>query len=378
MLPTSSFSSSTSSDIFSIDLQNLPSSDAVTGIYVDSTPAIPFNKIYVFGDSLVDTGNLFNATTFIQESIALSDSDIPIIPPSPPFFEGRFSNGQIWIDNVTEELDIDLFPASQLSVISSTTDILGPVTLDIPDPIPDILGDVPLIEPNPIVSPFFNGGTVSKSVNFAYGLATTGATGTGELADFIPGVERQIDFFLEDNLLAEQAADGDALYVLWAGSNDYFVPGADPEQVVDNIETGIESLFTAGARDFLVVNLPDLGAIPEANNPNLTTSPEELSELSDTHNLLLDSNLEELEDTLTGANITVLDVNTLFDDVLANPGEFGLTNVTEPFLNPLTFTPTVGANPDEFFFFDTLHPTEAGHAIISDFALETLGINADI
>ena len=121
-----------------------------------------------------------------------------------------------------------------------------------------------------------------------------------------------------------------------------------------------------------------MGVIPEANNPNLSTSPEELTELSDTHNLLLDARAEELKDTLTGADVKVLDVGSLFDEVIANPEEFGLTNVTDPFLDPLTFTPTVGANPDEYFFFDTLHPTAIGHSIISDFALESLAIEAEV
>ena len=83
------------------------------------------------------------------------------------------------------------------------------------------------------------------------------------------------------------------------------------------------------------------------------------------------------EDTLTGANITVLDVNSLLDDVIANPEEFGLTNVTEPFLAPLTLTPTAGANPDEYLFYDTVHPTVADYTLVRDLALETLAVEAE-
>ena len=83
------------------------------------------------------------------------------------------------------------------------------------------------------------------------------------------------------------------------------------------------------------------------------------------------------EHNLTGANITVLDVNSLLDDVIANPEEFGLTNVTEPFLDPLTLTSTAGANPDEYLFYDTVDPTVAGYTLVSDLALETLAVEAE-
>ena len=329
----------------------------------DSLPVKTYSNVYAFGDSLTDTGNLFNATT-IPDNVRFADwHNIPPTPSSPPYFEGRFSNGEIWIDNFANELDIELTPASELSFINPDSDLSSSVTK---------------IEDNFAVSPFFNGNTTNQSVNFAYGLATTGAEGTTEIGSFVPGMEQQVEFFVEDHLQAEQTADSNALYILWGGSNDYFVPDTDPEQVVDNIEAEVESLYDLGARDFLVVNLPDLGETPEADKPDLAVSAEELTELSDTHNLLLDSSVEEMEDTLTGAEITILDVDSLYEDVLANPEEFGLTNVTEPFLDPITFEPTAGANPDEYLFYDTLHPTVAGHALISDFALETLNIETEI
>ena len=241
---------------------DLAGSGALTGVDFSPEQASAYSNIYVFGDSLVDTGNLFNATTAIQESAASLGLDIPVLPPNPPYFDGRFSNGPLWIDNLADELNIDLTPATELSAISPGSDILSPVTL---------------IEGNPVVSPFFNGSTVNQSVNFAYGLGTTGAGGTGELSSFVPGVERQVESFIGDLVQANQAADPNALYVFWAGSNDYLSTDTQPEEVVDNLETQVESLYDLGARNFLVLNLPDLGVIPEANNPHRPLSPEELS-----------------------------------------------------------------------------------------------------
>lgn len=339
-------------DVARADL-NFAGSGALTGIDFSSQGDRAYSNIYVFGDSLSDTGNLFNLTSFAQESQALLGVDLPVIPPSPPYFEGRFSNGPLWVEKLAEELDIDLTPATELSVVSPGSEISSPVTL-------------------------IDGNTTNQSVNFAYALAQTGANGSTEIGKLVPGMERQVEFFVTDHLQADKAADSEALYILWGGSNDYFSPNADPEETIDNIEAEIESLYDVGGRNFLVVNLPDLGIIPEANNPELPASPEVLTALVNTHNSLLDSTVDELEDTLTGANLTILDINSLFGEVTENPEEFGFTNVTEPFLDPITLTPTAGADPDEYLFFDTIHPTEAGHNLVFDSAKEALGIESDI
>jgi hypothetical protein len=44
------------------------------------------DNIIVFGDSLSDTGNAFEATGRRE-------------PPSPPYFAGRFSNGPVWVED---------------------------------------------------------------------------------------------------------------------------------------------------------------------------------------------------------------------------------------------------------------------------------------
>src|SRR5215469_5066295 len=44
------------------------------------------DNIIVFGDSLPDTGNAFEATGHRE-------------PASPPYFDGRFSNGPVWVED---------------------------------------------------------------------------------------------------------------------------------------------------------------------------------------------------------------------------------------------------------------------------------------
>lgn len=51
--------------------------------------ATPLNHIVVFGDSLSDNGNLFEAMKHQ-------------LPQSPPYFAGRFSNGPVWVELLAE------------------------------------------------------------------------------------------------------------------------------------------------------------------------------------------------------------------------------------------------------------------------------------
>jgi len=148
-------------NVASLDL-NLSGSGAFTGIDFTSNQTADYSNIYIFGDSLSDTGNLFNTTSFLQDFPDTSALGIPVLPPSPPYFEGRFSNGPIWIENLADELGIDLAPSSELSVVSPGSNIQSPITV---------------IDGNPTVSPFFEGES-DRSINFAYGTATSGQTGT--------------------------------------------------------------------------------------------------------------------------------------------------------------------------------------------------------
>ena len=341
---------------------NLAGSGALTGLDFILPSADPtFSKIYTFGDSLSDPGNIFNLTTSVQPFEEFLGLDIPVIPTSPPYFEGRFSNGPIWVENLAEDLGLTITPSTELSVFSPEIPIPSAVTLT---------------SSGFEVSPFFNGATTASSVNFAFGGAQTGENGAGELGDFIPGVTTQVEWFVNDHQQVQQLADSSALYIIWAGPNDYLtIPDADPEEVVDNLETSIESLFNLGARNFLVSNIPDLGVVPLAQEPNPPVSSAQLTDFTEQHNSLLEETLDKLSGTLNGINLMPLDVDDLFNDILANPEEFGFTNISEPCLDPITLSSC--SNPDEYLFWDTVHPTASAHEILGEFALDTLATQSD-
>ena len=88
-----------------------------------------------------------------------------------------------------------------------------------------------------------------------------------------------------------------------------------------------------------------------------------LNALSAGFNGLLDAELDGLETSL-GVSIARLDIFGLTQEVIADPGAFGFTNVTDPAFDPSTGS--VVSNPDEYFFWDPVHPTRVAHRILGD------------
>ncbi|MBD2099809.1 SGNH/GDSL hydrolase family protein [Leptolyngbya sp. FACHB-261] len=258
-----------------------------------------FSNLYVFGDSLSDVGQLFNATG-------------GLFPPSPFYNNGRFSNGPVWVEYLAPQLGLGV----------------------------DLNNDFAL------------GGATTGTNNALDGLIDP--TGTLNL----PGLQQQIGSFTT----TRPAADPNALYIVWAGANDYLGGGiTNPAEPVSNLAQAITTLAGAGARTILVPNLPSLGALPNSQNPA------GLNALSEAHNTGLALTLNGLSQTLPQVDLIPLDINSLFQQAIANPSQFGFTNVTAPCLLNLTCT-----NPDEFLFWDTLHPTTAGHEIVANFAFDIL------
>ncbi|WP_178379472.1 SGNH/GDSL hydrolase family protein [Fischerella major] len=253
------------------------------------------NELYVFGDSLSDIGNAFNATEGFH-------------PSSPPYFQGRFSNGLVWVE----------YLASGLAL------------------------------------------TPKQNTNFAYGGATTGS---GNL-NGIPDLLTQVDSFIK----VYQQVDKNALYILWAGANDYLHGMSNPSLSINNISQAIQSLAKAGAKKILVANLPDLGNIPATRNSPYSGI---LSSATIAHNLGLANSLDLLKQKLGhDTQMIMFDVHSLYKEAITNPTKFGFTDVNTACLNNLASCD----NPDKFLFWDGIHPTTVAHRILAKAALKELKI----
>ncbi|MGG6263412.1 autotransporter domain-containing protein [Leptolyngbya sp. AN03gr2] len=249
----------------------------------------------VFGDSLSDNGNAFRTTG-------------GLIPPSPPYVNGRFTNGPVWIEDLAARLN------------------LTPTT-----------------------------------VNFAFGGATSGTANTLPIpSPLFPGTTTQVNLFLQNS----PRVSADQAFVVWTGANDYLGGGVtNPAIPVGNISSILQRLTAAGAEKLIVLNLPDLGKVPGTiGNPAQSAG---LTQLSAAHNQGLRASLQALAQSQPNVTIIPIDIAALVNEVTTEPARFGFTNVTTPCIG-------TGANCDQFLYWDALHPTTRAHRIISEYAFDIL------
>ena len=300
------------------------------------------NSFYVFGDSLSDNGNSFIGQNYVRDNLNPNFE----IAPSPPNFPGRASNGFVWTDYLAQENGLSLTPVLEFAQIA-------PV-------LKNSNGEYE-------INSSFGGNTATQSTNFAFG----GAKLVNDYSDpgnlFIPSISTQVDWFIKDLEVKQMQASKDALYVILGGANDYLSGDfSEPNEPVTVVEHAITSLYDAGARYFLVPNIPDLGNTPLAR----TFSDEEiafLTDVSNLHNDLLEKTLRKLKQYLPDIKIKFADFRALGIDITNDPFAFGLTNVTDSYLtweNP-DFS-TAGKNPDDYLFFDEIHLTTVAHLLIAD------------
>ncbi len=281
--------------------------------------------------------------------------------------------------------------------------------------------------------------TDPEGTNYAQGGAqVTNPMGVGQTPSpqGATPISAQVDYYLGK----ANRADGNALYSVWGGANDVFFNmglvgvGLPPGEAAlnmagsaQNLLGQVERLANAGARYILVPNLPDIGATPAmlldavaragAGNPaagdalvaaatvlamggadvatvqaNALAAAEAVLGMPAgsltpyfMQNVALGSSLSSVFNAtlLAGANasqanIISLDIHSLFNEAMADPGSFGLLNVTgTACTTPLSLQCTSDTlvdprAPGLFFFADPVHPTAIAHQVIADYAISVV------
>lgn len=180
-------------------------------------------------------------------------------------------------------------------------------------------------------------------------------------------MKQQLEAFIQSLNNAE--ADRDALYILWAGANDYLAGGVtDTTEPIANLTNAVRVLLNVGARQIMVANLPDLGSLPGTRKLRLSKG---LHALSVAHNTGLAASLKTLHQKFhsDAVEIILFDVDALTKQMWAEPGEFGFTNVTDSALARVAKFEGYG---DGFFFWDNIHPTTIVHLTLAKTAVSQL------
>lgn len=280
-----------------------------------------FSGIVVFGTSLSDPGNAF---ALVGAQGTPPDFTLnPLLIPASPYAIGghHFSNGATWIEQYAR-------PAG-----------LGE----------SVKGALATVDP--------------AATNFAVGAARAYNDGV----NFNLG--RQVDTFLARS---GGIASPTALYVIEMGGNDVrdafavYAAGGNGGPILAQglaaIAANIQRLYAAGAREFLVWTAPNIALTPAIGS--LGPQARALAaQLTQGFNAGLAQVLTQLR-ALPGVSLLTLDAYRLLGEIAAMPAAFGLANVTTACLTP-NVAPFQCQQADDYLFWDGIHPTKAGHAILA-------------
>ena len=271
------------------------------------TVLVPFAQVKADDSALFDEIIIFGASmSDTGNAFILTNGEFG----GPPNFGGRISNGPVWVEFLAENLGF------------------GTPTED--DPVP---GNS-------------EADGADKGTNYAVGGAASGDR-TSSLG--APNMGLQIEYLLVRD---GKTLDGDELIVIQGGGNEHSAVVA-----ARNILKNIRRLADAGGKYFLVNNHFRSSQAPVSND-----GPADDKFVAKYGELLADG-LDEIE---AEYDVTIyrFDMVGLTDDMIDDPGQYGLTNVT----TPLRQSPN--GDPDEFMWWDGVHFTTKIHAIFADAAAD--------
>jgi outer membrane lipase/esterase len=280
------------------------------------------DTIFVFGDSLSDGGNVYNVTG-------------KQFPPAP--YAQRFSNGPVAVEQFAAMAGVTLLPST---VSGSNYAYGGAATGAIP-------GTANVVSGSPSIDNYL---VASQGLTFLNGT----------------GIQNQINAF---DISGINFDPNHSLFVIWGGPNDIFtwLDGISTATINDvaagavgNIIQSISNLALQGAESFLIPDMVDLGNTPLGKSLG-GINQAGLSQITNNFNAFLGQGL----DAIVGVNIFRPDVNNLLQLVQENPLAYGFDNVTDACFDRSTSTPTLCQNPDRYLFWDSVHPTARGHALIA-------------
>jgi outer membrane lipase/esterase len=274
-----------------------------------------FTSVTVFGDSITDSGNIPALTGNFDET------------PSPPYFNGRFSSGPVFVELFPARLGVSAANVRNFAIGGAT---FGDITISA------ILGDNPAIA---------NRGVASQ------------------VRDFVSSGAR----FGRLDLVQINAGNNDFGAALLTNPPETWnsVMTAAADAAGEDFGRSVRALQGIGASQFLVQTTLSVQGIPNFDDPAIHAADA-------VYVPRLNANLvaEINRAARPGDIFYVLDTRTLVLDAIANPAKYGFTDVTTPCLDEVAGT--VCTDEATRLWWDGQHPTARGHRMLAAAATDTL------
>ncbi|KAM3360176.1 GDSL esterase/lipase like [Capsicum galapagoense] len=298
-------------------------------------------KLFVFGDSYVDTGNWPKSTS--------SSWKEPYGFTYPGFPSGRFSDGLVLTD----------FIASFLGIRS----------------------------PQPYTNRKGSSQSDNYGVNFAYG-------GTGVFNTFVnqPNMTTQINYFqqlfedeeqvynkenMSSSIALVSVAGNDYATFLTKNNNNMEDLGNFTKSILSELELNLRRIHGLGVSKIGITTMEPLGCLPKMT---IASSYENCSESANSfsifHNQMLHQTIEKLNNQTGGQSFFILDLYSAFMSALDiqqnHPGNSNFENPFKPCCMGTSSKYSCGdqsglqkkyvicKNPELSFFWDVIHPSQQG------------------
>ncbi len=283
-----------------------------TGFAQPNKPPInPIQQLYIFGDSMSDNGHDNKRN---DERYNIGEDGVLHFAMPAPYFEGRFTNGKVWPELLSEKMHLS-----------------------------------------------------SENVfNYAYG----GATVQKDIYP-VPNLDMQIHY----STTREAHNNPASLYIIWIGANDLLtycnsdnnIKNNDDIFIHDlntNIEKNIRKLITRGAKQFLIAEQIDLSLNPQSMEKNKTHKgyAQKLQNIVNLYNNANHNLIIKLSQEFPNLTFYNFNFSHLFPASNELAQAHGFNYLQEACLNHLN----VCENPNEYIFWDNLHPTTKVHSILAE------------
>jgi phospholipase/lecithinase/hemolysin len=217
----------------------------------------------------------FNKIVFFGDSLTdngnLYQTDLGFLPKSPPYFKGRFTNGFTWAEQLATH--------------------------------------------------FKHNGVTSE--NYAVGGETVVTHGISD--KYLPyTLTQSLDRYYFSHIFQSKK---NTLFIIWIGANDY-LPGVEfdadlIQNVILTLQANMQSLIDHGAKNLIVLNLPEMSVTPRAMENHHGKLYQKITEA---HNRKLAEMMSTFMTNHANINIELYDVHTEFSDIIVNIDKYNRVN----------------------------------------------------